>query len=155
MIDNESSIWKKLGYALVLTLPVTIVGLIIITIIGELDRGITALQSKSLWWVLFIIGFILSVIYAFAEPKIKKYQNRKKLLFMSLLYWEEQLAKRNKPKPTKLETALMEKYLIDRMTIMGWFDPEYWNECYPNEKYTESLFELIDNHLIHLEKFEK
>lgn len=155
MIDKESSIWKKFGYALALTIPVTLVGLIIITIIGALDVEISKLQSKDLWWVLFLVGFALSLIYAFAEPKIKKYQNKKKLLFMSLLYWEEQLAKRNKPKPTKLETALMEKYLIDRMTIMGWFDPIYWNECYPNEKYTESLFELIDNHLIRKEKFKK
>lgn len=130
-----------------LTPVVTIVGVLIITLVGALDDGITDLQLRGLWWILVIIGYILSLGYILYKPIFQKNQNRKTLVFMSILYWEEQLAKRNKPKPTEYETEMMRKYIINRMEIMALFDPELWDRRFPNEKYTESLFELVDNYL--------
>jgi hypothetical protein len=62
------------------------------------------------------------------------------------LYWEtKKLEKYTFNK--KYETENLEKYIVDRLTIYGWLDEEIWHSHFPDKKYPESVFNIVDNYL--------
>lgn len=169
---KERSIWKNLGLALVYTPVVTIVGLVIITLFGALDYAITKVQSAGYWWLLLIVGYIISLVYVICEPKIRLNHERKKVVNALILYWEEQLENQNKLPKSGIDIELLRESplerikvlalfertresLLERIKVGAWFDPELWNEYFPDEKYSKYLFGIVDNFIAHLEHMAK
>ncbi len=152
---KERSIWKNLGLALAYTLQVTIVGLVIITLFGVLDNAITKIQSAGYWWLLLIVGYIISLVYILCEPKIRLNHERKKVVNALILYWEEQLEKQNKLPKSGIDIEWTRERLLERIKVWAWFDPELWNEYYPDEKYSKYLFGIVDNFIAHLQCLQK
>jgi len=142
---RQRNIWKNLGLALVTTPAAGTVGLIFITLIGGLDDAITKLQRGGRWWILLIITYLLSLIYFFYEPKIRRNHLRNKYASALILYWEGKLAKEGKPQPSSdRETECMRDLLDERIKAWAWSDPDLWSRYYPNEKYSENPFEIVD-----------
>ncbi|MCJ7446398.1 MAG: hypothetical protein MUO72_01765 [Bacteroidales bacterium] len=157
--EKERNIWKNLGLALAATPVVSLAGLIIITLIGALDDAITKIQLAGHWWVILIVAYILSMIYFFCEPKIRRNRERKKVVNELMLYWEEQLTKQNKSQPSDREIELVRDMFLERVKVWAWFVPELWTRNFPNEKYSKYLFDVVDNFIAYCEnqknKYEK
>ena len=114
---ERGNIWKNLGLALAATPVVSLAGLIIITLIGALDDAITKIQLAGHWWVILIVAYILSMIYFFCEPKIRRNRERKKVVNELMLYWEEQLTKQNKSQPSDREIELVRDMFLERVKV--------------------------------------
>lgn len=147
---KERSIWAKLGLALAATPIVAFAGIIIITLIGALDDAITKIQLAGRWWVILIAAYILSLVYFLYEPTFRRNREREKVVNGLILYWEERLAKQNKPQPSDKEVEVMRRIILERFKVWAWFDPELWNKYFPDEKYSESLFGIVDNFMANL-----
>jgi hypothetical protein len=147
---KERSIWANLGLALAATPMVAFAGIIIITLIGALDDAITKIQIAGHWWVILIAAYILSLVYFLYEPTFRRNREREKVVNGLILYWKEQLAKQNKPQPLDKEIEVMRKIILERFKVWAWFAPELWNRYFPDEKYSESLFGIVDNFMANL-----
>jgi hypothetical protein len=148
----KRSVWKNLGLALAATPITAFIGLIIITLVGALDEVITKIQSTGHWWVILIVVYILSLIYFLYEPTFRKNREREKIVNGLILYWEEQLAKENKPQPSDQEIEQVREMFLERVKTWAWFNPELWTESFPNEKYSQSLFGIVDNFMAYFQK---
>ncbi len=71
MILMHNPILKRLGLALLYTLPITILGLIFITIVGAIDQFVYGIQNAGNWWILIIFGYLLSLGYVLYKDKLK------------------------------------------------------------------------------------
>jgi len=131
--------------ALAATPMTAFVGLIIITLIGALDAAITIIQSAGYWWVILIVAYVLSLIYFLSEPAIRRNRERRKVVNGLILYWEEQLAKQNDPRPSDKETEVVREMFLERVKVWAWFDTELWTRYFPDEKYSKYLFGIADN----------
>ena len=148
IVAKKRSIWGSLGLALAATPMTVIIGLILITLIGALDHAVTKIQSAGYWWVILIAAYILSLVYFLYEPTIRLNHERGKVVNGLILYWKEQLAKQNKSQPPDREIKLVREMLLERVKIWAWFNPELWSRHFPNEKYSESLFGIVDNFIV-------
>ena len=148
MDKKERGVWKNLGLALAATPVVSLIGLIVITLIGALDNLITRIQLNGYWWVILIAAYILSFIYFLYEPTMCLNRERAKVVNGLILYWKEQLAKQNKPQPLNTEIEAVRKLFLERVKVWAWFDSELWARCFPNEKYSKYLFDIVDNFMI-------
>ncbi|OGY22283.1 MAG: hypothetical protein A2126_03620 [Candidatus Woykebacteria bacterium GWB1_45_5] len=155
MKEEKRSVWGNLIVALALTLPVLFVGLILFTIVGAIDDAITSAQVGGYFWLFLIPAFILSLIYAFVEQKYKIDREREKTVDGLLLYWQDSLAKENKPDPSEKELETVRGMLLERLKVWAWFKPELWNKYYSGEKYSKSLFGMIDNFIPYWENARK
>jgi hypothetical protein len=142
---KQRSIWKNLLFALAATPGTALIGIIIITLIGVIDQAITKIQLSGHWWVILIFAYVLSLIYFLCEPTIRRNHERKKVVNGLILYWEDQLAKQNNPHPSEEEIEVVREMLLERFNLWAWFDAELWNRYFPNERYSKSLFGLVDN----------
>jgi len=149
---KQRSIWKNLLLALVGTPITAFIGLIIITIIGTIDRAITKIQLSGHWWVILIVAYVLSLIYFLCEPTIRRNRERKKLVNGLILYWKEQLAKQSKSQPSDREIELTREMFLERVKVWAWFDPELWIRYFPDEKYSKYLFSIVDNFMEYWKK---
>ena len=95
--SKQRSIWKNLVFALAATRMTAFIGLIIIILIGVIDQAITKIQLSGHRWVILIFAYVSSLIYFLCEPTIRRNHKRKKVVNGLILYWEDQLAKRNNP----------------------------------------------------------
>lgn len=145
MDKKERSIWKNLGLALIAIPLVSFIGLIIITLVGALDDAITKIQSAGHWWVMLVTAYILSLTYLLYEPTFRRNRGRRKIIDGLILYWEEQLAKQNKPQSLDEEIKVMREMFDERFNVWARFDPELWTKYFPNEKYSKYLFGIVDN----------
>ncbi len=148
MDKKERGVWKNLGLALAATPVVSLIGLIVITLIGALDNLITRIQLNGYWWVILIAAYILSFIYFLYEPTMCLNRERAKVVNGLILYWKEQLAKQNKPQPLNTEIEEVRKLFLERVKVWAWFDSELWARYFPNEKYSKYLFDIVDNFMI-------
>jgi hypothetical protein len=133
---KHRNIWKNLGLALATTPIVVIVGLIVITLVGALDDLITKIQRSGHWWILLIVGYVLSLIYCLVEPKYRQDRFRDKYVSSLLLHWEIKTANQNKAHLPP--TEFVREQLTERIKIWGY---------YPGEKYSEDPFEIVDGFL--------
>ena len=133
------------------TPAVSFVGLIIITLIGGLDDAITKIQLMGHWWLILVAGYFLSLIYFLYEPTFRRNQERKKTVSGLILYWEEQLAKQNKLQPSDEEIKMVREMLLERVKIWAWLDSELWMKYFPDEKYSQYLFGIVDNFMVYWE----
>jgi len=144
---KQRGIWKNLGLALAYTPMVAIVGLVVITLIGALvgaiDGAITKIQTEGYWWILLIIGYVVSLLYVVYEPKFRQNRERKKFADTLILHWQFQLVKQNKTPPSEAEIEPIREMLIERIKVWAWSDPQLWSEVYPDEKYSEDPFEIL------------
>ena len=148
-------LWKNLGLALAGTPAVVIGGLFVIALIGGIDSAITKIQIAGRWWILLIIGFVISLIYVYYEPKFKRDRERKKFADALILHWKWQFAKQNKPMPSEYETELIQEELIERIKVWAWSDPQLWARFFPNEKYSEDPFKIIDMYEARIEEWKR
>lgn len=139
------SLGKNLGLALAVTPIIAFIGLIIITLIGALDDAITKIQLSGHWWIILIAAYLSSLIGVSYYPIFRKNREREKVVNSLILYWEEQLAKQNKPQPSHKEKEKMHEIFLERIKVWAWFNPESWTEYFPNEKYSKSIFGIVDN----------
>ena len=72
-----------------------------------------------------------------------------------ILYWKEQLAKQNKHQPSDKEIEEVREMFLERVKVWTWFDPELWIRYFPNEKYSEYLFSIVDNFMTYAENQKK
>ena len=151
MKERERSIWKNLLLALAATPATAVVGLIAISLIGSIDQAITKIQISGNWWVILITAYFLSVVYFVFEPKFHMASERKKVVNALFLYWEEQQAKRDYFDPPKEEIKIVKECLIERVKVWAWFDEELWNSMFPEEKYSEYIFSIVDNFIAYWE----
>lgn len=151
-MDKRRSIWKNLVWTLATTPMVSLVGLIIITLVGALDDAITKIQMVGYWWLILIGVYIFTLIYFIYEPTIRQNHERKKVANALILYWKDQLEKQTKPQPPDKEIGLVYEMLIERVKVWAWFDPELWTKYFPDEKYPKSLFGIIDNFMTYWEQ---
>jgi hypothetical protein len=142
---KQRNIWKNLLWAIGLTPGIVLGGLIVITIVGALDDTITKIQKSGHWWILLIVGYVLSLIYLIYAPKFRLDRERKEFVSALILYWETQFAKQNKPQPSEDMIKRMREELLERVKIWAWFDPKLWSHFYPEEKYSEYPFGIVDN----------
>jgi len=152
MDRKERTIWKNLGWALTATPMASVIGLIVITLIGALDGVITKIQCAGYWWLILIIAYILSLIYFIYEPTIRRNLERKKAVHGLILYWKEQLEKQGESQPSAKEVELVREMLLERIKIWAWFDPDLWAKYFPDEKYSKYLFGIVDNFMAHWEQ---
>jgi len=138
-------ILKSLGFALAATPGVTFAGLLVITLIEGLGYAVTKIQFVGHWWIILIVVYILSLIYILYEPKIKVNRERKKVVDALILYMKDQQDRRNKPQPSEYELELIKEYLLERVKVFVWFNSEIWSIDFPNEKYPEYLFDIVEN----------
>lgn len=141
---KQRDIWRNLVFAIGLSPVVAIISLIVITLVGVLDDAITNIQIKGHWWIFLIIGFILSLIYLSYEPKFRRNRARNKYVSSLILYWEAQHAKQNMPQPSEREIEMMREQLLERVKVWARSDPKLWADFYPDEKYSESPFDILD-----------
>lgn len=149
MDKKERSIWKNLGLAIAATPIVSLVGIIVITLVGAVDDAITKIQLAGYWWLILIVAYILSLIYFLYEPKIRKNLERKKVVNALILYWKEQLEKQGKTQPSDEEIELVQDMLLERFKVWAWFDPDLWVKYFPDEQYSKHLFGIVDNFMVY------
>ncbi|MCK4244682.1 MAG: hypothetical protein KAX20_03555 [Candidatus Omnitrophica bacterium] len=149
MDKKERGIWKNLGLAIAATPIVSLVGIIVITLVGVVDDAITKIQLAGYWWLMLIVAYILSLIYFLCEPKIRKNLERKKVVNALVLYWKEQLEKQGKTQPSDKEIELVQDMLLERFKIWAWFDPDLWVKYFPDEQYSKHLFGIVDNFMVY------
>jgi len=147
-MTKKRSIWRNLGLALAATPMVSFIGLIFITLVGALDDMITKIQSIGYWWVILIVAYILSFVYFLYEPTVRLNNERRKVVNGLILYWKEQLEKQSKSQPLNRDIELVREMLLERVKIWAWFNPELWSKQFPDEKYSESLFGIVDNFMV-------
>jgi hypothetical protein len=144
---QKRGIWKNLGLALAGTPAVVICGIVIIALVGAvvgfLDDAITKFQLREQWWILLIIGYCVSLIYVYYEPRYKQNRERKKFADALILHWKFQLVKQNKTPPSETEIEPIRDMLIERIKVWAWSDPQLWARFYPDEKYSEDPFEIL------------
>ena len=145
MNEKERSIWKNLLLALAATPITTVIGIVVITLIGGTDKVITKIQLSGHWWGMLIVAYILSLIYFIYKPKIQIIYERNKVLNALLLYWEEHQVKHNHSDPSEKEIKIVREWLLERVKIWAWFDNELWNKQFPEENYSEYIFGMVDN----------
>lgn len=141
---KQRKVWVNLLLALLGTPLVGTIGLILITLVGALDDAITKLQRGGRWWILLIVVFFLTFIYATYEPKVRRDHLRKKWVSALILYWQAKLAKEGRPEPSDKEIEAAEDIFADRIKLWANSDPELWSRYYPNEKYSINVFDIVD-----------
>jgi hypothetical protein len=141
---KQRKVWVNLLLALLGTPLAGTVGLILITLVGALDDAITKLQRGGRWWIILIVVFFLTFIYATYEPKVRRDHLRKKWVSALILYWQAKVAKEGRPQPSNKEIELMEGLLADRIKVLAWSDPDLWSRYYPKEKYSINVFDIVD-----------
>jgi hypothetical protein len=151
---KDRNIWENMGLALGGTPIVTFVGIILITLVGALDDGITKIQEAGRWWLIPIGGYILSLIYFLYEPTIRKNLEEKKatvrndgLLDGLVLYWIEQIAKQYGRQSLDKEIDFTRGELLMRVETWHVGNPSWWRNFFPDEKYPKWLFEIVDNYI--------
>lgn len=149
--SKERSIWKKLGLALAATPVTALAFLVIVTLVGALNDAIATIQLAGHWWVILIVAYILSFIYFLFESRVRRNRKRKEMVSGLIHYWLEQLAKRSKSVPSDEEIELVHEMILKRVGVWACSDPELWNRRFPNEKYSEYLFDVVDNFMAYWE----
>lgn len=144
MENKPRNIWQNLGLALVGVPIVSLVGLVLITLIGALDDAITKFQLAGYWWIILIVSYLLSLAYFLYEPSFRKNKERDKVVNSLLFYLKDQLQKQQDPYPT-IEDEMVRETLLERFKIWAWQDPKLWKKYFPNEKYSNSLFGIVDS----------
>jgi hypothetical protein len=145
LLYEHRNIWKNLLLAIGLTPGVALGGLFIVTIVGVLDDSITKIQARGHWWILLIVGFIVSLIYVIYAPKFHVARERKKFVSALILYWETQFGKQNKFQPSEDMIEIMQGELLERVKVWAWYNLELWSRFYPEEKYSEYPFGIVDS----------
>ncbi len=155
-MQKERSIWKNLGLALA-SVPVVGIALIVLVICFEkLGDVLTELESAVGIWarliVVFTIAYILSLIYLLYQSSVHRNRERKRILDKRkgrvdtlILYWREQLIKKSKPQPSADIIKAVQEMFLQRLLIWAKSDPELWTKVFPNEKYSEHFFGIVDN----------
>lgn len=142
---KQRSLLVNLGLALAATPLATFVGILVITLIGALDDGITKIQQKGYWWLLLIVGYVISLVYFLIEPKIQRKRELDKIVNGLILYWQEQLQKQHKPLLSKDAIKSLGDTLLKRVEVWAWCDPILWSKYFPDEQYSEYIFDIVDN----------
>lgn len=160
MENKDRTIWKNLGWALAATPMVALIGLIFITLIGALDDAVTKIQLAGYWWIIPIVSYLLSLTYFLYEPTIRINRKRNEAVNCLMLYLKEQLQKQQVyyPKIYKdflNQEKLIKEVLLNRIKIWAWEDPKIWKQHFPTEKFTKSLFGIVDNLIEDYKKTEK
>jgi hypothetical protein len=96
-----------------------------------------------------IEGYFLSLIYFIwgqaalkeAKRKIKK----EGLIDGLIFYWGEKTEKQGKPQLTDNEITIIRAMLLQRYEVWGCIDSDMWPRVFRNEKYSDRLFEMVDN----------
>jgi len=128
----------------ILAIPITsLVGLVVITVLGAIDDSISYIQSIGYWWIILIVSFLLSFLYFQYEPEFKKNRERVRLADSLIEIWKEKLAKENKPQPTESEIEALRELFIERIKVYVWFDPDLWKQYFPDEKYPKYPSDIV------------
>ena len=85
----------------------------------------------------------------------RRNREREKVVNSLILYWEEQLAKQNKPQPSDKEIEHVREIFLERVKVWAWSDPELWNRYFPDEEYSKYLFGIVDNFIVYWENRKK
>jgi len=157
--SKDRMIWKNLGLALAATPMVGFAFLIIVILMQALGGGVTNLERTGRWWIVvttvFIVAYIASLIYLLYRSsssqdreRERRLDERKKTVDTLILYWQEQLAKRNKPQPSDGEIEIVRNMFLQR--LIGWAlsypkSSPVWAKYFPNENYPEYPFDIVDN----------
>ncbi|MHA2010486.1 MAG: hypothetical protein ACXADW_20850 [Candidatus Hodarchaeales archaeon] len=154
-MEKQRSVWKNLGYALAATPMVYAGGLVISTLVGALDDAIFKLQYGGYWWVVLIGAYVISFIYFSYEEEIRIKRKRKNTISAMILYWKEQLAKKGKAPPLTSEINYASEMFMERIIESGMFDAEIWEINYPNGKYSDYIFDIVNNFMVFYEAQKK
>jgi len=151
---NKRAVWKILKLPL-LAIPCCILpttaGLIVITVIGGLDDAITKWQIAGHWWIILVIGYILTLIYFLYEPIYRRDQKIKKYVSVLILFWEAKLLSENKPEPPDGEIEYMRNALTKK--VKRWISlEEEWLSGNPGERSFGCPFDAVDLVLAEREK---
>jgi len=149
---EHKTFWQIFGYALAATIPVSIVGLLVITVIGALDDAITKWQRAGRWWIIFILGFFVSLIYLLCEKKYRRDRQRNKIVDVLIIYLQGKSMEEGKPLPDDSMIDYIRTQLIERIKCWGWSDPTLWSRHYPNEKYSQNIIDIADGAMAVIEK---
>ena len=153
-MDKKRSIWKNFVWALAYTPHTLFFSLIILTLVQAFADTITKIQSAGYWWYIFIVtvAYSLPLVYFIYEPVIRRNLKRRQAVNALTLYWKEQLEKHNKSQPSVSEIEYVRQLLLERIKIWAWFDPDFWIKEFPDEKYSEYLFGIVDNFIPYWER---
>lgn len=142
----DRTILGNIVYALGITPIVYMVCIVIITLNGILDDALSEFLLTRPWWVLLIVTYFLSIGFSLFGPIIRRYWKREKALNYMILYYTETLKKEKNTLPSTKDIQDLREYsLLDRLKVWKWHHPDMWSSKYPNEKYSETLFGLVDN----------
>lgn len=149
--SKERSIWKNLGLALAATPVTALAFLVIVTLVGTLDDAIATIQLAGYWWVILVVAYILSFIYFLFESRVRRNRKRKEVVNGLVLYWREQIAKQGKPQPSDRDSELVSEMFLERVKVWGMSDPKLWTRRFRHEKYSEYLFDVVNNFMAYWE----
>lgn len=136
---------KTLGLALVYLPILSLIILVFFTVAGATDDLISKIQTTGNYWGLLLTFYLFSLIYSIFEPIIRKNIERKKIVEALLIYFQDRYEIENKKQPSKKDLELIQNMLLQRFKIWAWLSPKLWNEHFPDEKYSKSLFGMVDN----------
>ena len=153
---KKRSIWKNLGLALAATPMVGIALFVIGIIVGRLAEAVTELESTAGTWALLIlvasVAYVASLIYLLYQSSVKRNREGKRLadegkrkVDTLILYWQEQLAKKSEPQPSSEIIEVVRDQIRKRLLTWAKSDPELWTRHFPEEKYSEHFFGIVDN----------
>ena len=144
-IYKETPFWAHLVQTLMYLPGVLIVGLIVITFIGELDRVVERIQNAGRWWILPIAAYILTLAYFLCEPAIRRSREEERLVNMLMLYGKGRVAGYERLDPLRWNS--MRDWLLDRLRVWASSDAETWSARFPDEGYPDDLFGIVDGFL--------
>ncbi|MEM3394327.1 MAG: hypothetical protein QXY79_04705, partial [Candidatus Methanomethylicia archaeon] len=95
-----------------------------------------------------IFGFLPSLIYFLNEEKIRINKKRNEIANALLLYLRDRVERLNTNHKLSIQDSEgIKKELLKRFKIWAWHNPQEWEKHFPDEKYSLSLFGIVDNFL--------
>jgi hypothetical protein len=66
-----------------------------------------------------------------------------------MLYWKEKLLEQTNIEPSDSEIESVRDMFMERVKARAWSDPELWDKYFPEEKYPEYFFNIVDNFIVY------
>jgi len=135
---KEIGVWWNIVGPL-LFMPIT---LFIVALILGIGGIFGMIMDEGPWWVL-IMAYIISGCYLWTLEARRRERQRKAIPDALVLYFRDQLVKQGRF--DSLEICSVRGEIVRRIEIWKYSNPEMWAKVFPCEKYSESLFGIVDN----------
>ena len=122
------------------------------------------------FWIINVVGaYVLSLMYLIVKEQSHREKveegfkkTRGSVADTLLLYWEENLLKKEESHRSEAENDILRsmdedkefethisdqlhKDILERYDVWARYDPELWHKYFPQEKYSQYLFGMVDN----------